>query len=102
MNGLSGYFNNRLQDLGGKAAVVEAMRIHTQMLVVLLSEAAQLFARNTDVDAVTTWRDVLRRYDPTSRPNDVQHRFEALSNCGLSGASIAEPSGEREPPMTWF
>jgi hypothetical protein len=69
------------------------------VLAALLNEAAQLFAGYSDPDPPTTWRDVLRRYDPTDRLTDVQHRIGALDNYGLGGASFVEPSGEREQPI---
>lgn len=100
MNGLSGYFYNRLPDLCEIAATVEAMRKHSPALAGLLYDAAQLFNEYTDPDPPTTWSNVLKRHDPTDRLCDVHDRIAALDSYGLSGQSNAEPSGESEPPIT--
>lgn len=90
MNGLSGYFYNRLPNVGEIAAAVEAMRKHTPALAALLNDAAQLFIEYTDPDPQTTWSNVLKRYDPTDRFSDVHDRIAALNSYGLGGESIAE------------
>jgi hypothetical protein len=115
MNGLSGYFYNRLPDLGEISAAVDAMRTHElRELAALLSEAARLFAGYADPDPPTTWGEavtadsdesdsgyadpdppttwceVLRRYDPTDRLSDLESRIGALDNYGLGESSIAE------------
>src|SRR5262245_14198514 len=80
MNGLSGYFYNRLPDIGEIAAAVEAMRKHTPTLAALLNEALQLFAEYTNPDRPATWHEILRRYDPADQLGELQHRIEALDN----------------------
>ena len=90
MDGLSGYFYNRLPDLGVILAAVAAMRRHgLPELAALLDEAAGLFAGYADPDPPTTWSEVLRRYDPAERLNELAKRIRTLDNYGLSKASIA-------------
>ncbi len=87
MNGLSGYFYNRLPDLDEIFATVEAMRKHTPALATLLNDAAQLFMKYTDPDPPTTWSNVLRRYDPTDRLSEIHDRIATLKSYGLDGES---------------
>ena len=43
----------------------------------------------TDPDPPSTWNEVLRRYDPAERLNELGERIRTLDNYGLSKASIA-------------
>jgi hypothetical protein len=90
MGGLSGYFYNRLPDLPRMQAAVGAMRQHgLNELAALLGEAAGLFAGYANPDPRSTWGEVLGRYDPSGRLDELGRRITALDNYGLNGASGA-------------
>ena len=89
MNGLSGYFYNRLPDLDGIVATVAAMRRYgLTALGDLLGEAVDLFKGYVDPDPPSTWGKVLRRYDPRERLDRIAKRINALNNYGLDASSI--------------
>lgn len=84
MNGLSGYFYNRLPDLEEIAATVAAMRKHGMAeAAALLAEGAELFASYIDPVPATTWSAVLRQYDPTDRLDELASRIGELENYGI-------------------
>ena len=88
--GLSGYFYNRLPDLGAIQATVEAMRGQgLTQLAGMLNEARELFREYVDPDAPTTWREVQRRYDPLNQLDVLSDRIYALGDYGLAGSRIA-------------
>src|ERR1700733_2812921 len=65
MNGLSGYFYNRLPDVGLIEKAVEAMRRWGLAdLASILSESLELFLGYVEPDPPTTWGEILRQYDP--------------------------------------
>jgi hypothetical protein len=93
--GLSGYFYNRLPDLGSIRTVVTALRRHRlPELAALLGEAAELFRAYSDPDPPSTWGQVLRRYDPGGRLDELDRRIWSLENYGLGKASIADSGQE--------
>jgi hypothetical protein len=65
MNGLTGYFYNRLPDQAAIVATAAAMRRHGLLeLGSLLEEAGGMFAGYADLSPETTWGDVCRNCDP--------------------------------------
>lgn len=87
MNGLSGYFYNRLPDLERIREAVVSMRRHKLAeLATILDTAAGLFAGYTDPDPPTTWSEVCRRYDPAGRLNELDRDIMALNSYGLGAA----------------
>ena len=94
LNGLSGYFYNRLPDLAAIRKAVEAMRDHgLPQLSALVGEALALFAMYTDPDAATVWKEVLNRYDPGDQLEVLDHRIAALDNYGLPNEFVARSAG---------
>jgi hypothetical protein len=89
INGLSGYFYNRLPDLLEIGMAVEAMRNHgLPELSALASEALALFAEYTEPDPPTTWGEILSRYDPSDQLETLGKRIAAIDNYGLSRSLI--------------
>lgn len=85
IGGLSSYFYNRLPDLDGIHAAVEAMSRHGLVeLAALLEEAAGLFAGYADPEPPTTWEAVCRQYDPSERLGELDRCIGALDNYGLA------------------
>jgi hypothetical protein len=90
MGGLTTYFYNRLPDTDVIFATVRVMSARRlTALAEILSEAAELFRGYVDPDPPTTWNEVLRRYDPTDRLEELHDRIAALDNYGLGTARIA-------------
>jgi hypothetical protein len=88
--GLSGYFYNRLPDLGTIQATVKAMRRQRlTRLAEMLNEALELFREYVDPDTPTTWRETARRYDPQNQLDVLSDRIYALGDYGLAGSRIA-------------
>jgi hypothetical protein len=88
--GLSGYFYNRLPDLGTIQATVKAMRRQRlTQLAEMLNEALELFREYVDPDTPTTWRETSRRYDPQNQLDVLSDRIYALGDYGLAGSRIA-------------
>ena len=88
--GLSGYFYNRLPDLGTIQATVKAMRRQRlTQLAEMLNEALELFREYVDPDTPTTWRETSRRYDPQNQLDVLSDRIYALGDYGLAGSGIA-------------
>jgi hypothetical protein len=80
MNGISGYFCNRLPDLDGIHAALAAMRNHgLGRLAEPLGEATTIFAKYVDPSSPSTWADVLRQYDPSGKLD----RIRVLRNYGI-------------------
>lgn len=89
MNGLSGYFYNRLSDQRQISSTVVAMRRYgLSDLAAIVNEALQLFQGYTHVDSKTTWSEILRRYDPDNRLDTLAKRINALDDYGLRNSSI--------------
>jgi hypothetical protein len=89
MNGLSGYFYNRLPDLGHISSTVDAMRRHgLAALATYLNEALQLFQGYADPSPARKWSDVLRQYDPDKRLDTLADRISALDDYGLADSDI--------------
>ena len=87
---LSGYFYNRLPDIDHIRTAVAAMRRHGVVeLASVLEEAADLFTSYVEPDPPTTWRQVLRQYDPQGRLRELNDRISDLDNYGLAGSDIA-------------
>lgn len=90
MNGLSGYFYNRLPDTQLIASTVAAMRRYAlTALAAELQESLNLFRGYADPDPPTTWSEVLRQYDPEDRLHTIAERISALKGYGLSESSIS-------------
>jgi hypothetical protein len=90
VNGLGGYFYNRLPDRAHIQATVDAMRRHgLRQLANLLGEAMYLFRDYADPDQPTTWGEVLRQYDPSNRLGAIEDQIRALDDYGLAESSIA-------------
>ena len=84
MNGISGYFYNRLPDVKGIFAAVAAMReCGLAQLADLLEEAATLFANFSDPPVSARWSDLLTRYDPEGALDRIDRRISALRNYGI-------------------
>lgn len=89
MGDLSSYFYNRLPNLDRILDAVTAMRRHgLAELADLLGDAADLFAGYADPNPPSTWGEVLRRYDPAGRLDELGRRIRALENYGLGRATI--------------
>jgi Domain of unknown function (DUF4375) len=89
MNGLSGYFYNRLPGLAATQVTVEAMRRHgLPQLASLLSEAMHLFGDYGDPYPPTTWGEILRKYDPSDRLEKIADRIRKLDDYGLADSGI--------------
>jgi hypothetical protein len=89
MNGLSGYFYNRLPDLLAITSAAQAMqRYGLTELSQILSEAAELFRGYADPEPPTTWRCVLQLYDPGDRLSQLSDRVVALRDYGLADSTI--------------
>jgi hypothetical protein len=81
MNGLSGYFYNRLPNREQISLPVKAMqRYGLPDLAALLNEALQLFEGCALPDAASKWSDILRRYDTESRLNVLGKKINALGD----------------------
>jgi hypothetical protein len=90
MSGLSGYFYNRLPDLANIRAAVEGMRRNgLPDLAGFLAQALELFQHYVDPDPPSTWREVLKRYDPLNRLNAIEHEIYRLDAYGLPQSGIA-------------
>jgi hypothetical protein len=88
--GLSGYFYNRLPDLGAIQATVEAMRRQgLTQLAGMLNVALELFREYVDPDPPTTWRETSRRYDPLNQLDALSDQIYAMGDYGLAGSRIA-------------
>jgi hypothetical protein len=91
MNGLSGYFYNRLPDVANILAAVAAMRKHgLPEMASFLGEAAQLFVGYVDPDPPTTWEVVLRQYDPANQLAELELRIRKIRGYGITEMLIAE------------
>jgi hypothetical protein len=89
--GLSGFFYNRLPDLGVIQATVAGMqRQGLTQLAGMLNEALELFREYVDPDTPTTWNAVLRRYDPLNRLDALSDGICALGDYGLPGSKLAD------------
>jgi hypothetical protein len=89
MNGLSGYFYNRLQNLDQISLTMAAMRrFGLPDLAAILNEAFQLFEGYAEPDSATTWADILRRYDPEMRLDTLGKKIVALEDYGLANSRI--------------
>jgi hypothetical protein len=83
MSGLSGYFYNRLPDLGAIKSAIAAMRQHGFLaLAQLLSEAADLFDSYEEPHTPTTWSQVLQQYDPNGRMSQISDQIRTLRGNG--------------------
>jgi hypothetical protein len=90
MNGLSGYFYNRLPEPGQISSTVAAMhRYGLPELAAILNEALQLFQGYTQSDSATTWSEILRRHDPGNRLDTLAKRVNALDDYGLGNSNIS-------------
>lgn len=86
MNGLSGYFYNRLPDLEIIAHAALAMRhLGAYELSSLVSEAIKLFKNYKEPSAVATWNEVIKEYDPHGVLQAIETRIYELPRYGLPG-----------------
>ena len=84
MNGLSGYFYNRLPDVAALESAVVAMRKHGfAQLAELLAEAVAPFASYVDRTTPTTWGAVRDAYDPNRILDSVSKRISNLRSYGV-------------------
>lgn len=89
MNGLSGYFYNRLHNPEQISSAVDAMRRYSlPELAALLNEANELFQGYAESESATTWSDVLHHYDPENRLAIIANKISSLDNYGLEGSAI--------------
>jgi hypothetical protein len=89
MNGLSGYFYNRLSNPQQISSTVDAMRRHgLSELGGIVNEALQLFQGYVEPDSATTWSDILRHYDPENRLGVLAKKINALDDYGLADSKI--------------
>lgn len=89
MNGLHGYFYNRLPNPEQISSTVAAMRrFGLTDLATLLEEAFQLFKGYTQSDTALTWSEILRHYDPASRLDALGKKINALEDYGLANSRI--------------
>lgn len=88
MNGLGGYFYNKLPDLDVITETVNAMSARGMSdLAALLGEAAALFRGYTNPKRRTTWGKLCRHYDPEGRLDELNDLVMRLDNYGLDEAS---------------
>jgi hypothetical protein len=89
MNGLSGYFYNRLPDPAQISSTVSALRQYgLSDLAAILNEALQLFEGYRQSDSETTWSEILSRYDPEDRLETLAKKVNALDDYGLANSRI--------------
>lgn len=89
MNGLSGYFYNRLVNKSQISASIDAMRKHgLTRLAELLHEAYTLFDRYVDSDAFPQWSGVLEHCDPHKRLDVLEKEVYGLDDYGLGTSLI--------------
>ncbi len=89
MNSLSGYFYNRLPELGYIKATITAMRqFGLNTLAELLEQAYNLFQDHVDPLEVTTWNAVRSSYDPDKKLEQIDMEITNLDDYGLADSSI--------------
>jgi Domain of unknown function (DUF4375) len=89
MNGMSGYFYNRLPNPEQISSTVAAMRrFGLRDLAALLDEAFQLFERYPQPDSATRWSEIVKQYDPANRLEAIGKRINALGDYGLANSCI--------------
>lgn len=89
MNGLSGYFYNRLSNPMHIASTVTAMRQYgLPDLAALVAEAFQKFEGYAVLDSTKIWSDILRQYDPENRLEALAKKIAALDDYGLKNSYI--------------
>lgn len=89
MNGLSGYFYNRLPDLRQISSAIAAMRQYgLPDLAAFLTDAFQLFDGYTQAGTATKWSDVLKQCDPENQLDAIGKRINALDNYGVGTSRI--------------
>ena len=90
MNGLSGYFYNRLSDTAQIQATISAMhRYNMTELRDLLTGAFGLFRMYDASNAQGSWSDVLKKLDPGDQLDSISHKIYAIDDYGLANSSIA-------------
>ncbi len=90
MNGLSGYFYNRLPTRETMLATANAMhRYGLVRLEMLFREALELFRNYTPPDNSATWGEILQRYDPKSRLDGIAEEINAIEDYGLASSTIS-------------
>jgi hypothetical protein len=89
MNGLSGYFYNRLPKTKQISSTVDAMReFGLDDLAELLHQAALLFKNYKDPKTPATWSKVLKRYDPKNQLGTIDRKIGNLNNYGMAESNI--------------
>lgn len=84
MDAFSGYFYNHLPHVDLIVEAVVSMRKHgLHALADILNEALELFRDYTEPTTATTWRKVLKQYDPNDCLSHLDHRIHELHNYGL-------------------
>lgn len=83
--GLTGYMYNRIPDFARLSSVTDAMnRQGLVELAAILREAVRLFDGYHEPSLPTTWRLVLRQYDPKDTLSILDNRIGQLRNFGLA------------------
>jgi hypothetical protein len=90
MNGLSGYFYNKVPDISAIHAAVAAMRKHGfDELARLLAEALRPFDTYVEPVVPTTWSTVVKAYDPNRVLESISRRISNLPNYGVGKRTSA-------------
>jgi hypothetical protein len=89
MNGLTGYFYNRLTTAGRMIDTVSAMRrYHLPELADLLFEAVQLFREFSPEHEADNWAELITKYDPGNRLHAINQQIILLDDYGISKSAI--------------
>jgi hypothetical protein len=90
MNGLSGYFYNRISEPQQIMSAIAAMRRYGLLdLAAIVQDAFQLFREFTPRNLEDTWSSVLKQCDPENHLAMLEEKILALDNYGLSTSTIS-------------
>lgn len=89
MNGLSGYFYNRLPHPTQISTAIYAMRKYgLNEVAALLEEGFHLFEGYSGSSAAKTWSDALNDYDPNHQLRVLEKKIDAIEDYGLEASLI--------------
>ena len=89
MNGLSGYFYNRLPYPGHISSTIASMQHYGLLnLAALLNTAYQNFKNYVPAHLSRRWSDILKECDPEKTLADIEDRIYMLDNYGLANSCI--------------